>query len=149
VEFEIKYYSDLNLDELYRLLQLRQEVFIVEQNCPYLDADGVDQSSHHVIGIDDTGNIIAHTRIVPKGLSYKEYVSIGRVVTSSHSRNKGTGRKLMEYSIKACKKIHPEEQIKISAQTYLLEFYESLGFRVHGEGYLEDGIPHNSMIYSK
>ncbi len=144
--FQFKTFDQLELKEMYRLLQLRQEVFIVEQDCPYLDADGVDLVSYHVIGRNENNEIIAHTRLVPVGTSYSKYASIGRVVTSINARNQGAGRQLMEYSIKTCHQLFPQKPIKISAQTYLLTFYESLGFEAIGEGYLEDGIPHKAMI---
>ncbi len=139
-------FDELSNEELYRVLQLRQEVFVVEQDCPYLDADGVDLQSYHVLGLNEEGRICAYTRIVPKGLSYDSYVSIGRVVNGPEVRGTGEGKKLMAYSIDTCKELYPKASIKISAQNYLLSFYESFGFDVHGDSYLEDGIPHTAMV---
>ena len=142
-------FEELSLDQLYTILQLRQEVFIVEQDCPYLDADGKDQGSYHVLGIDQKNRLQAYTRLVPPGISYDRYVSIGRVVTSSEIRGKGQGIPLMNYSIEQCQNLWPNHQIKISAQVYIVKFYESLGFEVVGEEYLEDDIPHIAMVLKK
>jgi ElaA protein len=127
-------------------MALRQEVFIVEQNCPYLDADGRDKDAYHLIGLDEKGQLLAYTRLLPKGIAYEQYVSIGRVVTSPKVRRKGLGKQLMEESIRQANLVFPPADIKISAQCYLIEFYESLGFQSMGESYLEDDIPHIAMI---
>ena len=139
-------FDELSLDQLYDILRLRQEVFIVEQDCPYLDADGKDQKSYHVIGIDQNKKLQAYTRLVPPGISYEQYVSIGRVVTSSEVRGKGQGSPLMKYSIRQCQELWPQHKIKISAQVYITKFYKELGFEKVGEQYLEDDIPHIAMI---
>lgn len=149
MNFVCKKFEDLSLEELYEMMALRQEVFVVEQNCPYLDADGKDQLSFHVMGYDGNEKLIAYTRLVPHGISYKKYPSIGRVVTAQVVRGKGAGKKLMEISMAHCERIWPGESIKISAQTYLKKFYESLGFEQVGEGYLEDDIPHIPMLRRK
>ena len=146
MNFTCKKFKELSLEELYDLMALRQEVFVVEQNCPYLDADGRDQKSHHVLGKNDDGKLVAYTRLVPPGLVYEKYAAIGRVVTSPLIRGNGTGKKLMEVSIEYCEKLWPEKSIKISAQTYLKKFYEELGFEQSGDGYLEDDIPHIPMV---
>ncbi len=147
LNYTITSFNDLTLDQLYKLLVLRQEVFIVEQDCPYLDADSKDQESHHVLGTDSEGNIHAYARLVPKGISYPEYNSIGRVITSKDYRGKGEGKRLMQESIKGIKKLYPQESTKISAQVYALSFYNSLGFEeTNAERYDEDGIPHAAMI---
>ena len=126
---------------------LRQEVFVVEQNCPYLDADGKDQESWHLMVYEmDTNQLVACTRLLPKGLAYPEYMSIGRVVTSAQVRGTGAGKYLMEVSLQACEKLFGKGPIKIGAQSYLLRFYEGFGFESTGEDYLEDGIPHTKMI---
>lgn len=138
-------FYELSLDQLYALLSLRQEIFIVEQDCPYLDTDGKDQASHHLMGFDEKGEMVTYTRLVPKGISYPEYVSIGRVVTSAKVRGKGLGKALMQESIDRCMAIFGKENIKISAQAHLRRFYEDLGFKPTGDAYLEDGIPHISM----
>lgn len=146
--YSVKPFAELSLTELYRILQLRQQVFVVEQVCPYLDADDKDQASIHVLGTDGKGVLHSYTRLVPLGLSYKSYVSIGRVVTSIASRRQGTGIELMQKSIAACRNTWPGMPIKISAQQYLIDFYKKFGFVPIGEGYLEDDIPHIAMVLS-
>ncbi len=126
---------------------LRQEVFIVEQDCPYLDADGKDQASHHVVGTDADGCIHAYARLVPKGISYTQHNSIGRVITSKSYRGKGEGKRLMQASIDGIKQLYPDETTKISAQVYALPFYSAMGFmEMDIPRYDEDGIPHAAMI---
>ena len=144
--FRCKPFSELNVDELYEIMALRQEVFVVEQDCPYLDADGKDQHAWHLMGFDKNDTLIAYARIVPPGISYENYVSIGRIVSSPSVRGKGTGKKLMEASLDAVKKLFNNQPIKISAQCYLIRFYESFGFKTTGTEYLEDNIPHIAMI---
>jgi len=142
-------FHDLSLDQLYDLMTLRQEVFIVEQNCPYLDNDGKDQESYHVLGIDNRGKLQACTRLVPPGISYPNYSSIGRVATSAELRGKRQGSPLMQYSIDRCIEHWPSHSIKISAQTYIVKYYNNLGFKETGNEYLEDDIPHIAMIRKK
>lgn len=132
--------------ELYDIMSLRQEVFVVEQNCPYLDADGKDPGSWHLMGRSMAGKLICYTRLLPKGLAYDDYVSIGRVVSSPAVRGMGAGKVLMLRSIEMCLHLFDNQPIKIGAQSYLLKFYESFGFRSTGEEYLEDGIPHTKMV---
>ena len=144
--FTCKKFADLTLHELYAAMALRQEVFVVEQDCPYLDADGKDQASWHVLGHDVAGQLVAYTRLVPRGISYEKYPSIGRVVTSPGVRGTGAGKALMWASIEWAERLWPGEAIKISAQTHLKKFYEEMGFEQSGEGYLEDGIPHIPMV---
>jgi len=146
LNYTTKTYTQLALDELYDILTLRQEVFVVEQDCPYLDADGKDQASLHVCGRNQEGKLLSYARIVPKGISYPEYISIGRVIVSEAARGTGEGIRLMEESIKKCRAIDPAISIKISAQSHLQKFYGQLGFVMVGEGYLEDGIPHVGMV---
>ena len=144
VNWTIKRFHELTLEELYRILQLRTEVFIVEQNCVYQDPDGKDQFAWHLMAIEDE-KLAAYTRILPPGVSY-ESPAIGRVVTSSSKRRSGLGRELMRRSIETCEKLFGKTSITLSAQVYLQSFYESLGFIVVGEEYLEDGIPHIKML---
>jgi ElaA protein len=139
-------FADLSPYELYDIMALRQEVFIVEQNCPYLDADGRDQDSWHLLGRDATGRLVVYTRLLPRGLAYEAYASIGRVVNSPSVRGTGVGKVLMQRSIEMCRYLFENQPIKIGAQSYLLRFYEGLGFRSTGEEYLEDGIPHTKMV---
>ncbi len=144
--FTSRPWAELTTAELYSILQLRQEVFIVEQDCPYLDADDKDQVSIHVCGYDQGGKLQAYARVVPSQVSYDGYTSIGRVITSSLARGKRLGTPLMEEAIKVCLDAYPDYDIKISAQVYALGFYQKLGFRVVGEEYLEDDIPHMAMV---
>lgn len=139
-------FEKLTVYELYDIMALRQEVFAVEQNCPYLDADGRDLWGYHVLGRNTEGVLLAYTRLLPKGVAYENYSSIGRVVTSPKARGTGAGKALMTESIKQILDLYPNEKVKIGAQSYLLKFYESFGFVSAGEEYLEDGIPHTSMI---
>lgn len=148
--FTVKKFDDLNLYELYEIMKLRQEVFVVEQNCPYLDADGIDLESYHCLLKNTNGELLAYTRIIAEGIVYQGYTSIGRVVSSPSVRGTGIGKILMEKTILSSKEILGTNfPIKIGAQTYLLRFYESFGFVSTGEEYLEDGIPHTKMVLSR
>jgi ElaA protein len=140
----VKNFEEISVYELYDLLQLRSEVFVVEQDCAYQDMDGKDSKALHVIGTKE-GNIVAYTRCFEPGIYFKE-ASIGRVVVESDQRKYGYGHHIMQASIKAIKSHYKTEIIKISAQTYLRKFYESHNFKQLGEGYLEDGIPHIAMM---
>jgi ElaA protein len=141
-----RHFKALNTTELYQILQLRNEVFIVEQNCPFQDLDDIDFKSFHLIGFDVvTQKIVAYTRIVPAGVSYEE-ASIGRVVTSPLARGGGIGRELMQKSIVLFEELYGGISIKIGAQLYLKKYYESFGFEQVDEVYLEDGIEHILMI---
>jgi ElaA protein len=128
---------------LYTLLQLRQEVFVIEQKCLFLDADGKDPACVHGFGFRD-GQLIAHARIVPPGLAYPE-MSIGRVVTAASARGGGLGRTLMTETLNESQRRFPNQPITIGAQLYLQSFYESFGFVVIGEPYNEDDIMHVDM----
>ena len=147
LEWQLKKFDDLSVAELYAILQLRNEVFVVEQNCPYQDADDKDQKSLHLMGWDGH-TLVAYTRIIPQGISYAE-ASIGRVVTKPKYRGTGSGRQLMELSISHTFEQFNCSQIKIGAQLYLKKFYESLGFVQCSEQYLEDNIPHIEMLLTK
>ena len=140
----VKNYSDLTKDELYDLLQLRSEIFVVEQDCVYQDIDRKDQKSLHVLGYKND-NLIAYTRLFKPG-DYFENASIGRVVVKASERNFQYGYTIMKASIEAIKEHYNETTIKISAQTYLKRFYNNLDFFEVGEEYLEDGIPHVGML---
>lgn len=146
LSFHYSTFQDLSNDQLYEILKLRQEVFIVEQNCPYLDTDDKDQKSLHVLGIGNKGILHAYTRLVPPDISYPGYSSIGRVITSEAMRGKKQGVPLMKFSIKTLLEHWPNLDIKISAQVYITKFYNSVGFKEIGEEYLEDNIPHIAMI---
>jgi ElaA protein len=146
IRYTYKTFDQLTLDELYAILRLRQEVFVVEQNCPYLDLDNRDQDSWHVLGKDVGDTIHTYTRLIPKGVSYENYVSIGRVLNSSSVRGQGEGKKLMQYSIDILKSLCPNIPIKIGAQAYLKKFYQDFGFIDVEMPFVEDGIPHLVMI---
>jgi len=145
--FKCLSFSQLSNQELYEIMALRQEVFVVEQDCPYLDADGKDQPAWHLLGFDDHQKLVAYTRLLDKGISYSKYPSIGRVVTSPSVRGKGWGIALMKESVRQIELLFGKQDIKISAQVYLDKFYRSLGFQPTGEEYLEDNIPHVGMIW--
>lgn len=140
----IKTFNELTNIELYQILQLRSEVFVVEQNCVFQDIDNKDQQSyHHLCYVD--GALAGYTRLLPAGLSYKE-ISIGRVVSSPAFRGIGLGKELVQKSIEACEKVFEETTIRIGAQRHLSKFYNSLGFIESGEPYDEDGIVHLEMV---
>ena len=136
----LKKFDDLNLLELYAILKLRNEVFIIEQNCIYPDLDNKDQDAWHFMGIDDN-KLVAYTRILPPGISYSE-PAIGRVVTAPAIRKSGLGKELMLRSIEICENLFGKVPVSLGAQVYLIKFYESLGFFIAGDMYLEDGIEH-------
>ncbi|WGH74625.1 GNAT family N-acetyltransferase [Tenacibaculum tangerinum] len=144
MNFIVKRFQELTTSELYDLLQLRSEVFVVEQDCVYQDLDGKDQKALHVLGVKE-GNIIAYARLFNSG-EYFNTPSIGRVIVKKTERRYGYGHDLMKVAIKAISDNYKETTITISAQTYLQKFYESHGFKQVGEGYLEDGIPHIRMV---
>ncbi|MBE8728292.1 GNAT family N-acetyltransferase [Flavobacterium hungaricum] len=142
----IKTFEELTNHELYAMLRLRSEVFVVEQNCPYLDLDNKDQKSFHLLYYVDN-QLAGCTRLLPKGISYNE-ISIGRVVIAPSHRGLGLGVKLMEASILGCEEKFGKGPIRIGAQYHLSKFYNSLGFEEEGEVYDEDGIPHIEMLRS-
>jgi ElaA protein len=144
IQWQLKSFEELTPHQLYQLLRLRSDVFVVEQQCIFLDMDNKDQQCYHLLGWK--GELLAaSTRLVPPGISYPE-MSIGRVVSSPQVRGTGIGRNLMEVSIKACYDLWGSAPIRIGAQCYLEKFYQSLGFEPEGEIYLEDGIPHIEMV---
>lgn len=147
MEFKLKSFEDLTVKELYNILQLRSEVFVVEQNCAYQDLDGLDQDSLHLMGVSDSG-LISYARLLKPGMSYDE-AAIGRVVTALDQRENGHGRSLMLKAIEECCRVFHSQQIIISAQQYLEKFYSSLGFVTESEVYLEDDIPHIKMRWIK
>jgi ElaA protein len=140
-----KTFDALTTAELYALLHLRSEVFVVEQNCPYLDMDYADQQAVHVMGYNDAGKLVAYTRLFGPGVKY-DMAAIGRVVTAKEVRGSGVGRALMAQSIALLEARFGKQPIKIGAQQYLLTFYSSFGFRQSSDMYLEDNIPHIEMI---
>ena len=142
----IKNFSELSTEEIYNILKLRSEVFVVEQNCVYQDIDEKDQKAVHLF-LEKNNEIIAYTRIFKKGDYYEENPSIGRVVVSKKERGKKLGKEIMIKSINFIKKELKERKIELSAQKYLDKFYKDLDFYSEGEDYLEDGIPHQRMFY--
>ena len=139
----LKKFQELSVDELYALLRLRAEVFVVEQTCAFQDLDNKDQPSYQLLGYIQE-ELVAYTRLVPPGISYKA-ASIGRVVTSPAHRKKGLGKELMQVSIEHCERLFETTTLVIGAQCYLQDFYRSFGFTPSGEIYLEDGIEHIEM----
>ncbi|MDY8135311.1 GNAT family N-acetyltransferase [Aquimarina sp. 2201CG5-10] len=143
LNFTVKRFDEISAEEMYKILGLRAEVFVVEQNCVYQDIDDKDQEALHVIGIKEN-TIVAYTRIFSPG-DYYEEASFGRVVIPKSHRQFGYGHNLIKESINAIESFFNTKEIKISAQTYLKKFYETHGFKQVGEEYLEDGIPHMAM----
>lgn len=141
---QVKTFEELTKQELYSLLQLRSEVFVVEQDCVYQDIDGKDQKALHVLGFKED-KLVAYTRIFKPGDYFKE-PSIGRVVVVKNERAYKYGYDIVKASIKAITENYKASLIKISAQVYLKKFYTNLGFKAIGEPYLEDDIPHIAMI---
>lgn len=144
MEIVIKSFKEFTTKELYAVLQLRSEVFVVEQNCVYQDIDGKDFKAVHILGIK-AGKVVVYTRIFKPGDYFKK-TAIGRVVVKASERKYGWGKMIMETSIKYIEDNFEESTIALSAQTYLIKFYNSLGFQKTGKEYLEDGIPHIKMI---
>lgn len=141
----VKSFEELLLEELYDLLKLRAEVFVVEQTCVYNDLDDLDKVALHVIGVDND-QIVAYARLLPVETRFKT-ASIGRVVTDRSARGEGVGKELMERSKEVILKEWNERDITISAQLHLNKFYGDLGFVQASDTYLEDGIPHIKMTY--
>jgi ElaA protein len=146
IKWLLKKFDTLSPDELYAILQLRNAVFVVEQNCVFQDADNKDQASYHLMGWSNEV-LVAYARIIPGGVVY-ELPSIGRVVTSSAARKNGTGKILMKEAIEVSQKLFGKVPIKLGAQLYLKKFYESFGFIQSSDIYFEDGIQHIEMIRS-
>jgi ElaA protein len=145
IQFKIKPFAALSAVEVYKALQLRSEVFVVEQNCVYQDIDGKDAKALHLIGEID-GEIVAYARLFAPGY-YFDNASIGRVVVSPQHRAHKFGHELMRHAIAGINEHFGESNITISAQLYLKKFYEGHGFTQDGEPYLEDGIPHIKMDF--
>jgi len=143
IQFHWKKFSELSVNELYALLKLRSEIFVVEQNCVYLDLDGKDFDVHHLLGMDNH-ELVAYLRVFPPS-DIENYVVFGRVVTARSARAKGYGKQLMQELLSYCEKHFPSTTIKCSAQHYLLKFYESFGLKAYGDVYMEDAIPHIAM----
>lgn len=158
MEWFTKTFAALSTEELYGIVQLRQQVFVVEQNCVYLDADGYDREALHLFAVQKEAvqkkamqqeSVIAYCRLLPPGLKYQE-ASIGRVCTALPQRGSGLGRELMQRALTLVGESYASEStrvdIRISAQLYLQNFYSSLGFTAVSAPYDEDGIPHIEML---
>lgn len=144
MKIKVKTFEELTIHELYEVLALRAEVFVVEQDCVYQDIDGKDQKAIHVLGYKNE-KLVAYTRCFDQGIYFEE-ASIGRVIVKQNERKYGYGHDIMKASIEEIEDRFKVTTIKISAQQYLTKFYESHQFKQIGEGYLEDGIPHIAMI---
>lgn len=144
MKFKQSTFENLSIQQLYDILQLRSEVFVVEQDCVYQDIDNYDQVAIHVMGYHEDV-LVAYSRLLPPDTYFKQ-ASIGRVIVKETYRRFNHGQDLMNFSIDYLSKHYANHPIKISAQQYLIKFYASHGFKTIGEGYLEDGIPHIGMI---
>jgi ElaA protein len=146
IQYEVLPFHELAAADLYEIMRLRMEVFVVEQDCAYQDLDGLDREALHLLGRTGGGALESYARLLPVGASYPGHAAIGRVITSARCRGTGEGRRLMEEAIRQTRRAFGQGvPIRIGAQDYALEFYRRLGFEVAGEGYLEDGIPHSPM----
>ena len=148
---EVKHYNDLSKDEFHDMIALRIEVFVIEQNCPYQELDGLDKDAYHLLLWNEsprTGKeeIIGTVRILKAGVSYPE-MAIGRVVSSPRYRGQGLGHLMMEAVMTFINTTLGSQNVKLSAQSHLKHFYERYGFVHTGKDYLEDGIPHSEMLY--
>ncbi len=147
ITWKLATFEQLSTTELYAILKVRQQVFVVEQQCIYQDCDGQDKNAHHLMGWHDSGEkleLIAYLRIIRPGNRHK-LISIGRVLTHPKHRGKGVGREIMTKCLLSIEELYPKSPVTVSAQQYLIHFYESFGFHVSSEGYQEDGIPHIEM----
>jgi len=149
ITWQAKHFKALNIDELYEILKLRIDVFVVEQTCFYPDIDGIDRHKETIhLFCYQQGKIAGYLRILAKGQSYDDYIAIGRVIVAEHVRGVGFGHKLMAEAIEVCQQYFPKQQIKISAQEHLESFYNKHGFERVSKMYLEDDIPHIAMLRS-
>jgi ElaA protein len=147
IVWKIKHFNELLVEELYQIINLRIVVFVIEQKALYLDTDGKDLKSFHLMGLDENAELIAYSRIIPAGIAFNE-VSIGRVCTSNKGRGTGAGKELMKNSIRFIEKQFGAIPIRIGAQCYLKKFYSDFGFEIVSEEYIEDDIRHVEMLYT-
>lgn len=144
LNWTLKSFAELSTRELYQLLQLRQAVFVVEQTCPYQDADGADDQAFHLWATDANGDMVAYARLfLPSATA--NFSRIGRVISAGKVRRQGLGRELMRRAIEWCQQQAPQQPIRLGAQVYLRDFYRSFGFVEISDEYLEDDIPHVDM----
>lgn len=149
IQWQIKSFEQLSVHDLYAIMVLRQTVFVIEQNAPYLDADGLDFSATHIMGFtkeDNQPQLVAYLRILPPHNARFSDLSIGRVVTNRNLRRQGLGKELMRVGLIESAKHYPEHPIRISAQSHLEHFYGQFGFETVSQPYLEDNIPHVEML---
>lgn len=146
LRIECKAFTELSVDELYEILALRSEVFVVEQNCIFLDLDHKDQYALHLMGFNHKNQLTAYTRLFDESVYYQGFLSIGRVVASPKGRGEGYGREIFGKSVEKVQEVFGQKPIKIGAQAYLESFYASFGFESINEDYIEDGIPHKIMV---
>ncbi len=144
MDIQVKTFDELSTDELYQIMRLRCEVFVVEQECVYQDLDNKDQRAIHVFA-EENNQVVAYTRMFAPG-DYFDNTSIGRVVVAKEHRKYGYGKEIMLASLGIARQRFPNSKVEISAQTYLTKFYGELGFEMFGKEYLEDGIPHVRML---
>lgn len=137
-------FNELSIHELYSYLQLRVNVFIVEQNCPYPELDGYDEKSYHLAFVENN-EPLAYARILPSGQKYSR-ISIGRVIVKKEARGKGLAKELMNECLQFIEKKWPNQEIQLQAQSHLAHFYGSFGFKAISDEYLEDNIPHVDMV---
>lgn len=147
MNFITKTFDELTNLEIHEILRLRSEVFVVEQNCVYQDIDGKDLDALHCFLVLENGEIAAYTRIFDQKKYHDEKTSIGRVIVNPTHRRKGFGIAIMDYSINECERLFGKIPVQIGAQQYLRKFYKELGFEETGHDYLEDGIPHTTLIF--
>lgn len=147
MDFKIYQFDELSARKLYDVLKLRVDVFVVEQNCPYPEIDGLDQQSIHLL-YNENDTIVAYARLVPAGLKY-EFPSIGRVIVHEDARGRGLAKQLLEKSINYISEQWQAQTIQLQGQVYLQEFYQSFGFQPTSESYDEDGIPHVDMQWTR
>lgn len=152
MKIEIKHYNEVSKDEFHDMIALRIEVFVIEQDCPYQELDGLDKDAYHLLlkmehPQAEREEIIGTVRILKAGVNYAE-VAIGRVVSSARHRGKGLGHRMMEAAMNFIKEEMGPQDIRLSAQSHLCPFYELHGFVATGKNYLEDGIPHSEMLFS-
>ena len=145
VTWQCRHFSQLSTGNIYEILRVRNEVFVVEQNCPYQDCDNKDLDAMHITG-HMQNNLVAYTRIISPGISFPGAASIGRVLTVPNARKKEIGKALMKYSIQQCESLYQNFPIVIAAQLYLEKFYMEFDFKRFGENFLEDNIPHLPMF---
>lgn len=149
--WQVKPFNELSLNQLYDLLKLRIDVFVVEQTCYYPDLDSEPnqldrhKDTIHLLGYQND-SLVAYLRILAKGQSYYNYISIGRVAIAQQARGTGLGHKLMQEALKLCQQNFPNQHIKISAQEHLTKYYQQHGFEQVSTMYLEDNIPHVAMV---